>query len=447
MSNTEYLSVGELAADTPSNRQVLIAALVSCFGWALDLYDLVILLYVAPIIGHLFFPADAPLLSMAAVFASFGVTLVMRPVGSAWFGSYADRRGRKGALMLAVSLAGVVTLLLGALPTLRQIGIFAPVLFVALRLAQGIFIGGVTACTGTVGVEAISERWRGFMSGMVGGGGGAIGGMLASAVFWITTSSMSGEAFGSWGWRIMFFTGIASSLVGLLIAHKLEESPVWLKLRAAKVAKGAQTAKERPIRRIFSKQYRGVFLANMPLVIGAGAGYYLTSGYLPTYLKIVLHLRDHDISMILFLSSVGALFSSLLVGQLSQVFGRRPVFLCLGFIRLIILPASVLLMVSAPGLLTVGAIAVTFGSLGNASYAPLLAFLNERFPTTLRASGVGLSWNVGFAIGGMAPTLTSLTAPSVSGLPATLAVFLAATSLLYLVGAFMVPETRGNMLR
>lgn len=440
MSDTEFLPITELTAGAPSNRQVLIAATVSCLGWALDVYDLVILLYVAPIIGHLFFPSDERLLSMAAVFASFGVTLVMRPVGSAWFGSYADRCGRKGALMLSMSLAGVATLLLGALPTLSQIGICAPILFIALRLAQGIFVGGVTACTGTVGVEAISERWRGFMSGMV-GGGGAIGGMLASVVFWITTSSMPGEAFESWGWRIMFFAGIASSVVGLLAARKLEESPVWLQLRAARAANGAQTVKERPIRLIVSKQYRRIFASNMPLVIAAGAGYYLTAGYLPTYLKLVLHLHDHGISKILFLSSVGGFFGSLVVGHLSQMFGRRSVFVCLGVVRLFVLPSSALLMVLTPSLVMVSTIAVAFGILGNASCAPLLALLNERFPTALRASGVGLSWSVGFAIGGMAPTVTSLTAHSVSALPTVLAVFLGATSVLYLVGAVMIPRT------
>lgn len=447
MSDTEFMPAADLPAEAASNRQVLIAAFVSCFGWALDLYDLVILLYVAPIVGRLFFPSDEPLLSMAAVFASFGVTLVMRPVGSAWFGSYADRRGRKGALMLAVSLAGLVTLLLGVLPTLSQIGILAPVLFIALRLAQGIFIGGVTACTGTVGVEAISERWRGFMSGVVGGGGGAIGGMLASAVFWITTSSMSGEAFADWGWRIMFLAGIASSLIGLTIAHTLEESPIWLKLRAERAAKGVKAVTQRPIRLILSRQHRALFLSNMPLVIAAGAGYYLTSGYLPTYLKVVLHLHDHHISLILFLTSLGGLFSSLAVGQLSQMIGRRPVFIWLGVARLLILLASVLLMVSVPSLVMAGAIAVVFGSLGNASYAPLLVLLNERFPTALRASGVGLSWNVGFAIGGMAPTITSLSAHSVRELPIVLAIFLTVTSVLYLIGAFIVPETRGNMSR
>ena len=173
-------SATRLTALRPPTEQIFLTATVSCLGWALDRYDLLILLYVAPVVGRLFFPASEPLLSLAAVFASFAVSLIMRPLGSALFGSYADRRGRKGALALAVSMVGVATFLLGVLPTVQQIGIAAPIIFVLLRLVQGIFVGGVTACTGTVGVEAVPDRWRGLMSGVVGGGGGGIGGMLAA---------------------------------------------------------------------------------------------------------------------------------------------------------------------------------------------------------------------------------------------------------------------------
>ena len=217
--------IGFDGTSTVETKQIFLAATVSCLGWALDLYDLLILLYVAPVVGRLVFPSNEPLLSLAAVFASFAVTLVMRPIGSALFGSYADRRGRKGALTLAVSMLGVATFLLGVLPTIQQIGIAAPITFVLLRLVQGIFVGGVTACTGTVGVEAVPERTRGLMSGVVGGGGGGIGGMLAATVFWITTSCMSNAEYEQWGWRILFFTSILSSLMGLFVARKLEESP------------------------------------------------------------------------------------------------------------------------------------------------------------------------------------------------------------------------------
>ena len=96
-----------------SNRQVAVATLAACMGWALDLFDLFVLLYVAPYVGRLFFPSAVPTLSLAAVYASFAVTLLMRPVGSALFGSYADRNGRKGAMVLAVTGVGISTAAFG----------------------------------------------------------------------------------------------------------------------------------------------------------------------------------------------------------------------------------------------------------------------------------------------------------------------------------------------
>src|SRR6202161_2582086 len=110
-------------------RQMRNAMIASVLGWSLDLFDLFILLYVAPVVGKLFFPSAFPTLSLAAVYASFAVTLLMRPVGSALFGSYGDRYGRRGAMIVAVVGVGVATALFGALPTVEQIGVAAPVIF------------------------------------------------------------------------------------------------------------------------------------------------------------------------------------------------------------------------------------------------------------------------------------------------------------------------------
>jgi MFS family permease len=260
----------------------------------------------------------------------------------------------------------------------------------------------------------VPDRWRGLMSGVVGGGG--IGGMLAAFVFWITTSCMSNAEYEQWGWRILFFTSILSSFMGFMVARKLEESPVWTALAKVKKLRGGAPSPS-PLSLLFSKQHFRSFLANLPLIIGAGAGYYLTSGYLPSYLKIALHLPNEKVSVILSVASIAALCASLFVGHMSQVFGRRSVFLGFGVFRLLALPACCLLMTKTDNLLLLCLLAALFGSGGNAAYAPLLVFLNERFPTTMRATGVGFSWSVGFAMGGMAPTFTVLAAHTPAQLP------------------------------
>jgi MFS transporter, MHS family, proline/betaine transporter len=197
---------GEMRDIRVGNRQLVTALIASVLGWSLDLFDLFTLLYVAPVVGDLFFPSSQPTLSLAAVYASFAVTLLMRPVGSAVFGSYADRHGRKGAMVIAVIGVGVATAAFGVLPTVEMVGVTAPILFLILRLIR-VFVGGVVASTHTIATETIPARWRGTVSGLVGGGGAGIGALFASIIYYITSSVFLGAAFATWGWRFMFFAG------------------------------------------------------------------------------------------------------------------------------------------------------------------------------------------------------------------------------------------------
>ncbi|WP_179403896.1 MFS transporter [Burkholderia guangdongensis] len=429
-----------------SQRQVMGAVAASCFGWSLDLYDLFVLLYVAPVLGRLFFPTEHAMLSLAAVYASFAVTLLMRPLGSAIFGSYSDRHGRKGAMIIAVVGVGFSTAAFGLLPTVAQAGFVAPVLFLVLRLVQGVFVGGVVASTHTIGTESVAPKYRGAASGLIGGGGAGIGALLASLAYIAISAIFPGHQFDVWGWRCFFFTGIVSSILGLFVFNSLEESPLWKKLAEARAAKArsVRTPVRSPIRTLFSREYRGVLFVNLLLTIGGGSGYYLTSGYLPTFLKVVSHAPNGATGVILTLSSVAVVIVSVAAGHLSTLIGRKATFVLVGFIRLFALPGLFLLLPSAQSITMIGVYAVALSMLGAAGYAPILIFLNERFPTEIRATGTGLSWNIGFAIGGMMPTFVSLVAGNASQLPSTLAIFLGVISVLFLAGALLVPETRGN---
>src|SRR5271154_732308 len=235
-------------------RQMRNAMIASVLGWSLDLFDLFILLYVAPVVGALFFPSNVPTLSLAAVYASFAVTLLMRPVGSAIFGHYADVHGRKNAMFVAIVGVGISTAAFGLLPTIAQAGVVAPILFLLLRLVQGVFVGGVVASTHTIGTESVSPAWRGAMSGLVGGGGAGIGALLASFVFLVTSSIFPGDAFAVWGWRCMFFSGLLSSLLGWFIFRNLEESPSFKEQQKQKAADTFH-APRAPVKMLFSSDY------------------------------------------------------------------------------------------------------------------------------------------------------------------------------------------------
>ncbi|MEP9324748.1 MFS transporter [Paraburkholderia phymatum] len=433
-------------------RQVMGAVFASCLGWALDLFDLFVLLYVAPVVGRLFFPSDHAMLSLAAVYASFAVTLLMRPLGSALFGSYADRHGRKGAMIIAVVGVGLSTALFGALPTVHQIGLAAPVIFLLLRLVQGVFVGGVVASTHTIGTESVAPKYRGAVSGLIGGGGAGMGALLASLTFLLMSTLFPGHQFEVWGWRCMFFTGIISSVLGLFVFNSLEESPLWRKLAAEKAAKAAAQHRHAPVeivrsplRTLFSRDFRSILFVNLLLTVGGGSGYYLTSGYLPTFLKVVSRTPNGAAAAILMLCSIAVVIASVAAGHLSTFIGRKRAFVWIGLIRLVALPGLYLLLPTANDIVTLGLYAVILSALGSAGYAPILIFLNERFPTAIRATGTGLSWNIGFAIGGMMPTVVSLVAKETSELPLTLAIFVGTISVIFLIGAFIVPETRGRL--
>jgi MFS family permease len=433
-------------AQPVSNKQVFGAVLASCVGWSLDLFDLFILLFVAPIIGRLFFPSEHAMLSLAAVYASFGVTLLMRPLGSALFGSYADQHGRKRAMILSMVGVGVSTALFGALPTVHQVGVAAPILFLILRLVQGVFVGGVVASTHTIGTESVAPKWRGACSGLIGGGGAGLGALLASAVYYVLSGIFPGEAFDQWGWRCMFFAGLISAVLGIFVFNNLEESPLFRKLQAAKAVKAQQAKASRsPVRALFSADYRSILFVNLLLTIGGGSGYYLTSGFLPTYLKVVTHTPGETAGAILMLASVSVIVASILTGHLSNIIGRKKTFLIVGIVRLVLLPMLALTMPGISNVTTLAIYVIVFSMLGSTGYAPVLIFLNERFPTAIRATGTGLSWNIGFAIGGIMPTFVSLASPAPASLPMTLAVFLGGISVIYLIGALIVPETIGNL--
>ncbi|WCK52571.1 MFS transporter [Aneurinibacillus sp. Ricciae_BoGa-3] len=425
-----------------NKRQMMSATVASLLGWSLDLFDLFVLLYVAPILGKLFFPASMPTLSLAAVYASFAVTLLMRPVGSAIFGSYADRKGRKRAMMVAVTGVGISTAIFGALPTVHQIGAFAALLFLILRLVQGVFVGGVVASTHTIGTESVPLKWRGLMSGLVGGGGAGFGALIASIVYFIVSAAFPGAAFSIWGWRFMFFAGILSSILCLFVFRTLEESPLWIEHK--KNENKTSEVQESPVRVLFSSKYRSILLVNLMVVIGGGTAYYLTSGYLPTFLNVVNKIPASSSSFILMGASVMAILSALLFGHLSDRIGRKKVFMIIGVIDLIGLPYFYLALAKATTIPSMTFYAFALAFLGNAAYAPVLIFLNERFPTAIRSSGTGLSWNIGFAIGGMMPTFVSLASGSTQNIPYSLIYFSIAVFVLYLIGSLIIPETKGE---
>lgn len=428
---------------TPTTKQVITASVSSVLGWGLDFFDLLLVLFVAPVIGKVLFPSDSQMLSIAAVYAGFGVTILFRPLGSIIFGHYADKHGRKKSMIIAVVGVGIITALMGALPTYAQAGLLAPVMFLLLRLVQGVFVGGVSASTHTIGMETVPQKWRGMMSGFVAGGGVAIGSLLASFSLWFVSSLVPEADFPVYGWRLMFLCGLITSVFGLILFNKLEESPLWVKTKLNEVEE--QKKVNTPIKELFSSKYRRIMLANMILVACSGTLYYLTLGYLPTFLKLFNKVSAAQTGQIMMLASVIAFLSAVAIGHLSESIGRRKAFLLIAVIDLFVVPFLYFRLMGLSTLPTIVVLVLLLGLFGNAAYAPLLAYLTGCFPTRIRATGTSLSWNLGGAICGFTPTFVTMASPTVDDIPSRLIMFIIGALVILLICVGFMSKTQKEM--
>ena len=186
-------------------------AVASTIGTIIEAYDFVLYGTVAALVfDKLFFPDATPVIATLASFATFGVGFLARPVGGAIFGHYGDKVGRKKMLVLALVIMGVATMLIGALPGYNSIGIWAPILLVALRLIQGAALGGEWGGAVLMVTEYAPKGKRGFYGSwpQIGFAGGLA---ISTSIIWIMSTSLSDSAFESWGWRVPFFASARCS--------------------------------------------------------------------------------------------------------------------------------------------------------------------------------------------------------------------------------------------
>lgn len=409
------------------------ATLSSSVGFTLDFYDMCVAVFVAPVIATLFFPGDNKALSLAGAFSTLAATLLMRPIGAAVMGSIADRFGRRRAMIIALFGVGAVTCAIGALPVEASAGVIAPVLLLVLRLAQGMFVGGVFASTLTMAIETVRPRWRGLVSGIVGGGGTTVGSVLASLALFLALQGFPGDQFAAWGWRAMFFAGGLPVVLSLVLVVFLEESPMW--------DRDADKTR-RPVREVLGA-HRKLLLLNMPVVFGIATHFLLTLGFLPTYLQVVNHLPPVTVSGLLVVVNLLTLAFGPLVGHLSQLYGRKRVMIAVAVLNTIALPVlfQVLAGLSGPqALVPVVVVTVAMSCLSVGAFGPMPVFLNQRFPTAVRASGVALSINFSFALAGLVPTLVNAWSGGVANLTAFVMGALVIGGLATVVGLLAVPE-------
>lgn len=440
------MSADRAAERTRLRRSDVKVISVATLGWSVDMFDLMMVLNIAPQVAAAFFPSSNALLGLTATYASFAISLVVRPIGSLVFGALADRAGRRRSMTIAVLGAGVATALMGVLPGAVSVGVAAPIGVILLRIVQGVFVGGITASTHTLATETVPEGYRGLTAGVIKGGGASLAVALINVIIIALDAAIGPAAFDAWGWRLLFGFALVGSVINYLLLRTTEESPLWRRAQAARAAAPAGTPRH-PGRALFTTRWRGLVITSMVIVFTASAPYYLTTGILPTVYKEVFGLDQDVASSFVIINVVGSALVAAVCGHLSQHVGRKKVFLYSGAACLVLIPGlyGVLLAAGAPGTAAVLASSAVMVMASGATTSPLIIFLNERFPTEIRSTATAFTWNIGYGLSGMVPTFVT----GVSGSSAAILPTLIVTSLVvvavFLATVAWTTETRGAL--
>ena len=378
---------------TTSQKKIAIG---SFLGWSLDGYDIVLMLLVVPSISQLFFPSKDPVFSILATFASYTVTLIMRPLGSVIFGIYGDKFGRKKSMIITILGFSVATFAVGLLPTYAVVGVFAPILLIMVRLIQGIFAGGEWGSGAVLTIESIPKQKRGLLSGFL-QSGFSFGFLLAAISFQIITIAFPGDMFEEIGWRILFFTGIIPGFVALFVRISMDESPLWIK-------KNKESGPEKtPLRSIVFGIHKKEFLLCATIMTGLVYMYHGSISILPTYLEQFGNFEKEQIALIMIYATASSWIGMILTGWLSQKIGRKKSMLIFVSASILVsIPLASAILNNVYGMVLY---VVVFAFVISTASGPIPAYFSERFPTQIRNSAAGFSYNAGLIFGSWSPLI------------------------------------------
>jgi MHS family proline/betaine transporter-like MFS transporter len=374
------------------------ASLASFFGTFLEFYDFTLFGYLATIIGPLFFPSKSMTVTLLYYFATFGTGFVMRPIGALFFGWLGDVWGRRNTFMIPILLMALASLFMGLLPTYQEIGVWAPALLVTLRLVQGFSLGGEWGGGITMVAELAPKERRGYFVGIV---QMAQSGLLTTGLLTLFSSTMSKQAFVSYGWRILFIIGVIIAVIGFYIRVRLTETPEFEELKRQKKTLRVPVAPIFTRSRYILMLLMALFLAGVPLS-------YTYIVYGVTYLTRYAHFAYSQATFITFIASAVYFLLTLPFAYLTDIYGRKPIVLAGLLGEVILVFPFYFYIVKYPLfsiVLTFYIIEETLHAVYNGAYGQMLA---EIFPTVSRYTGVAFSYNLGVAIlGGFTPFIVT----------------------------------------
>jgi metabolite-proton symporter len=414
-----------------SVRRVIAASLV---GTSLEWYDFFLYGSAAALIfNKLFFPKFDPLVGTLLAFATYAVGFIARPIGGVVFGHFGDKTGRKRVLVITLLIMGTATFLIGCLPTYGSIGVWAPILLVALRFVQGFGLGGEWGGAVLMALEHGDDRRRGLQASWPQVGVPA-GNLLAAGVLGLLSWLLPNGAFEAWGWRVPFLLSGLLVGVGLWIRTTLAETPLFQQTE--------QSAEKRkaPMVEVIREHPRSVAVA-VGARLGVDIAFYTFTLFILTYATQRAGVpRSVALNAVL----VGSAVQLGLIpyfGHLSDRVGRRPVYLAgavgavvwvWAFFALIDTASTGWIVLAAVGGLVCHA----------AMYGPQASFVTELFPTPVRYSGASIGYQAAGVLGGALAPLISVALLKRFDTSIAVSIYVVGGLAITLVAVLLAKETR-----
>jgi len=418
-------------------RQSKRAAASGWIGSALEYYDFFIYATAASLVfPQIFFPSQNPTVAIIASLATYGVGYVARPIGAFVLGHWGDTHGRRNVLLLCMFVMGLSTMLVGVLPTYQQVGIWAPILLVALRLIQGFAVAGEISGASSMILEHAPFGHRGYYASFSLQGVQA-GQIFAAAVFLPLAAYLPHDAFNSWGWRVPFLMSCIVIIAAYIIRREVNETPAFE--RAEEEGKVART----PILEAFTNSWADILrvacmaLMNVIPVVAAifGAAYAVQPVYGIGFAKeIYLWIPvAGNIIAVLFIPFVGAL---------SDRIGRRPPMI-IGSLVAALLSFAYLYAVSIHDVwMAIIVSLLMWGVIYQGYNAVFPSFYPELFRTRYRVSAMAIGQNIGTAISAFLPALfTAVAPPGSSDIPLKIGAITLGVAAIAAIAAFSARET------
>jgi len=423
------------SALTESRRLLISSSIGSLIEW----YDFFVFASAAALVfDRVFFPGVDPRNGVLLALMTYAVGFATRPLGGVVFGVLGDRYGRKRVLVWSLMLMGVATMGVGLLPGYAQIGVFAPLLLVLLRLVQGFAVGGEVGGALLLVAESLPAERRGYWTAwpMI---GGPAGNVLSSLVLAALALAIGDAAFGTWGWRVAFLASGLLIGVGIWMRTRVAESPLFRAYAERRARAGAPA-----LGRMLASHWRSV-LTVLLVKAAENALFYVFTTFFIVYVTRVLH-RPRTLALeAAALGSVADVVAIFLAGALSDRVGRRPVTI----VGLVASAAFAFALFPATATGSVPAImgaAVVAGICHGAIVGGMSAFFVELFPTSARYTGFSVGYQVASVLAGAVAPLIGVALLNRYGSTVPVSIYAALMTVPGLVTLVMAAETRGRDL-